>query len=56
MDNRKKIKLKLKNQKVNNIVNSLPTEGKGFIQSDVDGSYTGTPSDYERPVQDADDL
>lgn len=24
--------------------------------SDIDGSYTGTPADGEEPVQDADDL
>ena len=26
------------------------------IKSDVNGSYTGYPTDEERPVQDADDL
>ncbi len=26
------------------------------IKSDVNGSYTGLPTDDERPVQDADDL
>lgn len=26
------------------------------IKSDVNGSYTGCPTDAERPVQDADDL
>lgn len=26
------------------------------IKSDVNGSYTGNPTEFERPVQDADDL
>ena len=26
------------------------------IKSDVNGSYTGCPENYEKPVQDADDL
>ena len=32
--------------------------GKRIIKSDVNGSYTGVPTDSEdlRPVQDADDL
>lgn len=32
--------------------------GKTIIKSDVNGSYTGVPTDSEdlRPVQDADDL
>lgn len=34
----------------------LPSSGTGEIQSDVMGSYTGTPNDGDRPVQDADDL
>jgi len=29
---------------------------RGSIPSDVQGSYTGTPRDGEKPVQDADDL
>lgn len=36
--------------------NTLPAQGKGFIKTDVLGSYTGCPMDGERPVQDADDL
>ncbi len=32
--------------------------GNGEIKSDVNGSYTGTPTESEdkRPIQDADDL
>ncbi|WP_457790060.1 hypothetical protein [Anaeromassilibacillus sp. SJQ-5] len=35
---------------------TLREQGRGFILSDVLGSYTGTDEDGERPVQDADDL
>lgn len=35
---------------------TLREQGRGAISSDVLGSYTGTPEDGERPVQDADDL
>lgn len=35
---------------------TLQEQGRGFIASDTLGSYTGTPEDGGRPVQDADDL
>lgn len=35
---------------------TLREQGRGFILSDVLGSYTGTGEDGEHPVQDADDL
>ena len=38
------------------VAQALPQEGKGDIPSDVNGSYTGTPTDGGTPVQDADDL
>ena len=31
-------------------------QSRAEVLSDVNGSYTGTPVDYEKPVQDADDL
>ena len=31
-------------------------QSRDEVLSDVNGSYTGTPVDYEKPVQDADDL
>ena len=31
-------------------------QSKNIVPSDVNGSYTGTPIDYSRPEQDADDL
>lgn len=34
----------------------MPQQGRGMIASDTQGSYTGTPEDGFRPVQDADDL
>lgn len=34
----------------------LPKQGRGWISSDVLGSYTGTPEDGGMPIQDADDL
>lgn len=34
----------------------MPTQGRGEITSDPNGSYTGTPEDGWYPVQDADDL
>lgn len=36
--------------------NMLPHQGRGEIQSDVLGSYTGLTKDGDRPEQDADDL
>lgn len=35
---------------------TLQEQGRGGIASDTLGSYTGTPEDGGRPVQDADDL
>ncbi len=35
---------------------TLPRQGRGNIQSDVSGWYTGTPVDGDVPEQDADDL
>lgn len=35
---------------------ALREQGRGDIPSDVLGSYTGTPADGGRPIQDADDL
>lgn len=35
---------------------ALPDMNKGNIPSDINGSYTGTPTDDLYPVQDADDL
>ena len=35
---------------------TLREQGRGFILSDVLGSYTGTPKDGGQPTQDADDL
>lgn len=35
---------------------TLQEQGRGSIVSDILGSYTGTPEDGERPIQDADDL
>lgn len=36
--------------------NSMVTEGRGEILSDILGSYTGMGIDGEAPEQDADDL
>ncbi len=36
--------------------NSMVTEGRGEILSDILGSYTGTAQGNEAPEQDADDL
>lgn len=43
-------------RKLKDMVYTMPCEGKGKIASDVNGSYTGTPMDFEQPTQDADDL
>lgn len=34
----------------------MPAQSKHEVPSDVNGSYTGNPIDYEEPEQDADDL
>ena len=34
----------------------LRRQGRGKIESDVLGSYTGSPAEGEQPEQDADDL
>lgn len=36
--------------------NTMVTEGRGEILSDILGSYTGTAQNGEAPEQDADDL
>ena len=35
---------------------TIRREGRGLIESDILGSYTGTPADGGMPEQDADDL
>lgn len=42
--------------RVNAITDSMVTEGRGEILSDILGSYTGTAHDGGVPEQDADDL
>lgn len=49
MDNKKKVN-------VQKDAETLQEQGRGFIRSDVLGSYTGTAEDSEVPEQDADDL
>lgn len=59
MDNHKYRRIKANNPKkdlIKQITNCIKNEGKGFIKSDVGGSYTGMGVNYEDPVQDADDL
>ena len=48
----------IKNQKISRKnPGKLKATGKKAIRSDVQGSYTGVPTQpFERPVQDADDL
>ncbi len=41
---------------VYDLASTLRNEGKGYINSDVNGSYTGITNDNEKPIQDADDL
>ena len=41
---------------VSSMTEALRREGRGHIKSDVLGSYTGSPDNYDDPVQDADDL
>lgn len=54
------MKEKQKKKNVSNTVkaatNSMVTEGRGKILSDILGSYTGTGAGDEVPEQDADDL
>lgn len=38
------------------IVEEFRDVGRESVLSDVNGSYTGTPTDGYQPVQDADDL
>ena len=55
----KKNHKKIKSQTSDVVVeatNSMITEGRGEILSDVLGSYTGTAEDGDIPEQDADDL
>lgn len=56
MEQKKKQSSKKRADSLENLVHTLPQEGKGAIFSDVNGSYTGTPEDGGVPVQDADDL
>lgn len=51
----KKIKVRL-SDRVAAATNSMVTEGRGEILSDILGSYTGTAQGGEIPEQDADDL
>jgi len=51
----KKIKVGL-SDRVTSTTNSMVTEGRGEILSDILGSYTGTAQDGGAPEQDADDL
>ena len=51
----RKIKTRI-SDRVNAITNSMVTEGRGEILSDILGSYTGTALDGDLPEQDADDL
>ncbi len=57
MENKKNSKKKsTENPKVTAMTNSLPSEGRGSILSDILGSYTGIAADGGVPEQDADDL
>lgn len=38
------------------IAKVLPIQGKEYIKSDIDGSYTGMNIMNDKPVQDVDDL
>ena len=51
----KKINMR-RSDPVSQATNSMVTEGRGKILSDILGSYTGTPEDGGVPEQDADDL
>ena len=51
----KKMKARVSNP-VAAATNSMVTEGRGEILSDILGSYTGTAQDDQVPEQDADDL
>lgn len=50
------MKRKDKGSRVKAAAEVLPEQGRGFIRTDVLGSYTGNTPDGSRPVQDADDL
>ena len=56
MDQKDEKRKKSNSDIVMQATDSLPTEGRGKILSDVLGSYTGLSADGERPEQDADDL
>ncbi len=51
----KKIKVRISDT-VTAATNSMVTEGRGEILSDILGSYTGNPQNDEVPEQDPDDL
>lgn len=38
------------------ITEVLPIQGKEYIKSDIDGSYTGVNITNDKPIQDVDDL
>lgn len=40
----------------NDIAKTMQEQSTHSIQSDISGSYTGTPVDGDYPTQDADDL
>ncbi len=52
----KKNPIQQSDNRVSKAINSMVTEGRGKILSDVLGSYTGTAENGEMPEQDADDL
>ncbi len=52
----KKEKKPLPQREAEHLAAVLPEEGRRDIPSDVLGSYTGSPQDEGKPVQDADDL
>ena len=43
-------------KKADKAAETLKRQGKHEVPSDVQGSYTGTPMDNGKPIQDADDL
>ncbi|MBQ3552231.1 MAG: hypothetical protein IJA35_03625 [Clostridia bacterium] len=46
----------MKKKRRQRLTRALVDTGKGFIRSDVLGSFTGMGEDGDRPVQDAEDL
>ena len=56
MENKHEKKKAQMSDAVKEAINSMRTEGRGKILSDILGSYTGTAEDGETPEQDADDL